>query len=393
MHYFIYPTKDTWISSGSRIDSTGVTEHDQNYGQDQILELKKEFYNSDFNYSTRVLLSFKGDEFVNISKSISDGTIVGPKFYLRLYEGDGTSELSSEYKLLAQPLSQSWDEGTGKWEDNPKTTNGCSWKFRNNKKGHVATSWSNAAGATSYGGAVHSVSHSTQTFSYSSPDVEMDITDMAKSWLSGSLPGGFENHGLLLRFSGSQETSSLSDEPNAENGFATFDNVHANLKFFSRNTHTIYPPKLEVRWDDHIAASGSNTGSLNQLSMSGADNFLYIKNLKQFYREDSKSRFYVGARKRYIQKTFTTSLQTVTGSYIPEGSGSYSILDSTTGEVIVPFSSYTSMSCNSTQGMYFDQWMNTFQPNRTYKILLKLNYDDGRRETFDDDWTFTIKNR
>ena len=40
MHYSIYPTKDTWISSGSRkTDGASLTE--QNFGQDEIIELKK----------------------------------------------------------------------------------------------------------------------------------------------------------------------------------------------------------------------------------------------------------------------------------------------------------------------------------------------------------------
>ena len=38
MHYSIYPTKDTWISSGSRkTDGASLTE--QNFGKDEILEL------------------------------------------------------------------------------------------------------------------------------------------------------------------------------------------------------------------------------------------------------------------------------------------------------------------------------------------------------------------
>ena len=41
MHYSIFPTKDTWISSGSRkTDGESLTE--QNFGQDEILELKKQ---------------------------------------------------------------------------------------------------------------------------------------------------------------------------------------------------------------------------------------------------------------------------------------------------------------------------------------------------------------
>ena len=40
MHHFIYPTKDTWISSGSR-KTDGAPLSEQNFGKDEIIELKK----------------------------------------------------------------------------------------------------------------------------------------------------------------------------------------------------------------------------------------------------------------------------------------------------------------------------------------------------------------
>ena len=40
MHHFIYATKDAWISSGSNVATTGISQKDQNYGKDPILELK-----------------------------------------------------------------------------------------------------------------------------------------------------------------------------------------------------------------------------------------------------------------------------------------------------------------------------------------------------------------
>ena len=45
MRHFIFANKSAWISSGSnRI--TGITETDQNFGADEIIELKKVFYNN-----------------------------------------------------------------------------------------------------------------------------------------------------------------------------------------------------------------------------------------------------------------------------------------------------------------------------------------------------------
>ena len=368
MHHFIFPTQDTWISSGSS-NITGESFKDQNFGRDQVLEVKKEFYNNAFNYPTRALIQFSGTEFTELSKSVADGTIASDaKYYLRLYEAEGNSEMTEEYKLAIQPISQSWTEGTGKFGDNPKNTNGCSWLNRSNPIGGNALTWSNAGVTITTVG-----SSSVQSFSNQSPDVNVEVTDMVNMWLDNSI----ENYGMLIRFSGSQETDS-----------ETF----GHLKFFSRNTHTIYSPQLEVRWSDAIFDS-SVTSSLTELTMSGlVDNFLYMRGLRESYKVGERIKFRVGARKRYIQKTFSTSVQTVGSSYIADSSSSYAIKDVATDEFIVPFSSYTSMSLDS-EGMYFNQWLDGFYPDRAYKIQLKLKTDDGQEQVFDDDFEFVVKRK
>ena len=91
-----------------------------------LVYLKKtKIYNNNFDFQTRVLIHFNLSE---LSQSIVKGDITEPRYYLRLYEADGNQELSTEYKLAAHALSQSWDEGAGKFGDNPKTTNGVSWE-------------------------------------------------------------------------------------------------------------------------------------------------------------------------------------------------------------------------------------------------------------------------
>ena len=49
MHYSIFPSKTSWISSGSN-KVTGETNEDQNFSRDQILEVKKTFYDYKFDY-------------------------------------------------------------------------------------------------------------------------------------------------------------------------------------------------------------------------------------------------------------------------------------------------------------------------------------------------------
>ena len=363
MHHFIFSKQDTWISSGSN-HIGGESFKDQNFGKDQILEVKKEFYNSSFDYPTRTLVQFSGTEFTAMSQSIVDGEITSPKFYLRLYESEGNKNTSTNYTLVFQPISESWTEGTGKSGDNPKNTNGCSWENSSNPSGGSVISWSNA-GATTL-----NVSSSVQTFFNQTPDIEVEVTNMVNGWLNNQ----YSNNGMLVSFSASLETSASS--------------VDAKLKFFSKNTHTIYPPKLEIRWDD---STNNNNGDLTELSVTGlVESHLYIKGLRESYKENERVKFRIGARKKHIQKTFTESVHISSGSFIPAGSGSYAIKDVTTNDFIVPFSEYTSISCD-TSGMYFNQWLDGFYPDRVYKILLKLKTNDSQEQIFDEDFEFIVK--
>ena len=246
MHYFIFTSKDTYITENS---SGTVVHHpnsiDKNYGGDEILELKKEFSDefssSPFNTS-RLLTQF---DYSDISSSMVSGEITGPKFYLRYYEVEGQQVLDKTYSLSTHPLSQSWDEGVGKHFDNPKTKNGISWSGSLWLKGGGA----GYSGSRTTGGGLWltgSAYETAQTFTNQSSDIEMDVTKIVNKHLGGS--NQIDNHGFLLKFSGSIEGEVTSH----------------NLKFFSKQTHTVYQPKLEVRWDDHLPCTGSNTGSLTE---------------------------------------------------------------------------------------------------------------------------------
>ena len=104
MHYFIYPTKDSFITE---------TTSSKNYGYDEILHLEKESnsYSTGSDGVSRILLQF---DYSNISSSIVAGDISNPTYKLKLYEVEGQKSSDKEYSLSAFPLSQSWEEGTGK---------------------------------------------------------------------------------------------------------------------------------------------------------------------------------------------------------------------------------------------------------------------------------------
>jgi hypothetical protein len=384
MHKFIYPSKDTWISELSS---------SINYGYDEILELKKEFKSSStssiVNGVTRILTHF---DISGVSSSVVSGDIPTPesgntKYFLRLYSST-SSHLSREYSLTSFPVSKSWGEGTGRHLDNPITQNGVTWDRRD--QSNTSTDWTDEGGTLSSGsrtlnsgsesvgsgskggGAWYTGSNfeASQSFSYSSPDINMDVTNIVDSWLKQDI----SNNGFIINRSGSIDV-----------GGEESDTSRQDLKFFSRNTNTIYSPRLEIKWDDHVPCSGSNTGSLTELDVTGlSDNYIYIKGIKPQYKETEEVKFRIGSRKRHVSKTFSTSVQTISGSFIPENSGSYSILDLATGETLIPFGDYTKLSCDSNSN-YFIQDLNTFHPNRIYKIMIKVKYNDNQEVIFDDD--------
>ena len=381
MHQYIYASKDSWISE---ITSS------RNYGSDEVLEIQKYYAGNTVKGVSRALVQF---DLTAVSASIVSGDIPSnAKYYLRLYSTEA-SELPASYNISGYAISQSWEEGTGKFNSKPEITDGVTWAHSDYRNTNL--SWSlnskSISGSrpghsifTNGGGSFYTGSgfEATQSFSYESPDIRMDITDTVGKWITGSnstfASGDWPsiyNYGMIVKLSGSIESTGSTDR--------------ANLKFFSNNTHTIYPPKIEIVWDDHTGPP-SYTSSFTALDMTGnVDNQVYMKGLKPSYKETEVVKFRVGARKRYIQKTFSTSVQTATGSYVADTSGSYSIQDIVTGETIVPFDEYTYLSLDS-GSMYFKQDLNTFQPNRIYKILIRVKYDDNQEIIYDDNFEFKV---
>ena len=369
MHYFEFIEEDATLYEGTVTQS-------QNTGLDEILEVRKDMnYDGSVVNVSRALLKF---DLTEISSSVVSGIIPGnAEYYLNLYDA-GSVGLTTSQTLYAYAVSQSWTVGEGQFFDNPITEEGVSWRYRDGST--AATQWisgSNNTGGTWYSGSGYEAS---QSFSQDTTDLRMEITDIMKTWLSGSIT----NNGLLLKRSGSVgNTNANEDEGNT---------VHlGHFKFFSRETHTIYPPKVEVVWDD----STWTTGSLSPLTGSALeeDLLLYMKGLKDEYRENSKAKFRIVGRERYPSKTYATTPSALTVKHLPSGSSYYSIKDAYTEDTIVPFGSGSVLSCDST-GNFFRVWLNGLQPERYYRFSYKIVSGSGTAEEssliFDDEWNFKV---
>ena len=207
----------------------------------------------------------------------------------------------------------------------------------------------------------------------------MDVTDIVDKWLSGS----YTNYGFMVKRSGSVgNTNSNTDEGSTDK--------LGNFAFFSSDTHTKYPPTLETVWYD----SKWETGSLDPLTSTNLeDMIIYMKGLRPEYKENSKVKFRVVGKERFPSTTYSTTPANLTVKYLPSGSSFYSIKDAETNDVIVPFSSASLISCDST-GNYFNLDLEGYQPERYYSLEFRVqsgsNTVDETDQYFDEGFTFKV---
>ena len=370
MHYFEFAEKDATLYEATSSMNTGL---------DEILEIRKDVSPTGATIDvSRILIKF---DLSYISSSVSRGLITNPKYYLNLFDAKPTA-LATSQSLFAYPVSQSWTMGDGRSYDNPRTTEGCSWNFRFGKvNGQLWDSEVSASGGTWFSGSGFEASHS---FGHKSRDMRMEVTDIVNKWLSGTV----NNEGFMVKRSGSiGNTNSNVDE-----GSTT---QLGNFSFFSSDTHTKYPPTLEVQWDD----SSWSTGSLSALSSTELEDLvIYMKGLRPEYNEKSKAKFRLVGRARFPERTYSTTPSNITVKYLPSGSTSgdgafYSIKDAETDDVIVPYGSGSKISCDS-NGNYFNLWLDGYQPERYYKLCYKIVSGSGTadetRTYIDEGFTFKV---
>ena len=215
----------------------------------------------------------------------------------------------------------------------------------------------------------------------------MDVTDIVNNWIYSS--SAYPNEGFMIKRSGSLGNLSTGSGAPAEGNTTHL----GNYSFFSRDTHTIYVPKLEVAWDDS-SWSDAATGSLSALSSTNLESIkLYVKNLRPEYKENTKVKIRVVGRERYPARTYATSSANLTVKYLPTSSY-YSVRDAYSEDVIIPFDDYSKLSLDST-GNYFNLWMNGLQSERYYRLLFCYKQNSGSIneivEKFDDDWIFKVE--
>ena len=384
MHNFEFGKRDATIYSGGTTASI-------NTGFDEILEINKVVNNNGtVGNVSRILIDF---DLNYISQSVVDGKIPSTaKYYLNLF--DATSEeVEVEQPLHIYMVSGSWKQGTGKLDHDPVTDDGATYQYRDHE---AKTPWVTGSVLTD-GGAWFTASLSGQyevstsyDLTFDKKDVRANVTDLVNNFIYSS--SDYPNNGFIVK---REDSGSHGDHPSSsmfdfDAGQEGDSSRLGNLKYFSRETHTIYPPKLEAVWDD----SSWSTGSLSPLSSTDLENLkIYFKNLRQEYQEKSIVKFRLVGRELYPSSSFSATPSELTIKYLPSASIFYEVKDADTEEVIVPFGTGSAISCDST-GNFFRVQMDGFQAERNYRFSVKVISGSGTTEEtinyYDDNYEFRV---
>tara|TARA_Y100000389_G_scaffold204688_1_gene258875 strand:+ start:2668 stop:3825 length:1158 start_codon:yes stop_codon:yes gene_type:complete len=340
----------------------------------------------------RYLVEFDQNEIEDVIDNKVGGTQFSSSLKCFIANAQG---IIFDTELEIYPVSGSWNNGSGTYLDSPFTTNGCSWRARtfsgsggttwliNNFSPYATASFSgsnNSGGGNWFTGSSDPYNtnlYVSQSFTLrSQKDLNAPVTDIVKVWYSSSKSiGGYtdiENNGFLVKWEDAIE-------------FSTIDSVQPIMQFYSVDTNTIYPPVLEIKWDD----SSFNTGNLPPIQTT--DLFVALDSNPGIFYSESINRFRLNVRPEFPTRTFLTSSIDTQNHYL-NSSSMYSVKDLDTNETLIDFDpEFTKISCDS-QSNYFDIYMNGLQPERYYKILIQTTVN-GSTIVKDDNYYFKVINR
>lgn len=287
----------------------------------------------------RALIQFSPAEIAKLQTYASQSVSGSWQANLRLYLATAQN-LSTTYSLQAFPLSQSWEMGTGTYAQVPESRNGVNWTYTG--------PYLNSPAWTTTGSSFITDTSGSQFFDYmSNKDINMNVSPIVDRWFSGSIP----NYGILVKHPNSIEENTAS---------------FVDLKFFSIDTHTIYPPTLQFMWDDaYYYPQGSNYVLNDQITI------VLANNLGQF-KQNQVYKMRTAVRYTYPPRTFSTSSAYLQQLYLSENSY-WALQDVKTEEIVIDFNtSFTKLSADSI-GNYFTLYTSGLEVNRFYRILIKTN--------------------
>ena len=390
--YKIFPEKDATMYSLFPAMNTGL---------DEILDISNlNFAISSNAQVARYLIKFSQDQLNGAIDNLARGAQWGADLRCFIATAQG---INLDSRLYVYPISGAWGMGTGKYLDQPVVTNGASWVYQtvdggkawdtSNFNPYVTASYS---GSTPGGGTWYTGSNlpgldisQTQTFTYhSDKDLKIGVTDTLKAWYSSSKNifspyTKIENQGFLVKWEGSQSYEDVTGNYYVE--FNQNLNIQPVLQYYSMDTHTIYPPCIDFKWNDFTYNTSSAVPLLNT-----SQAYLSIANNNGFFYSSSVQQFRVDCRPQYPPIIFQTASIYTQNYYLPTASY-WAIKDLDTNEYVIDFdSTYTKLSADTTSS-FFTVYMNGLQPERYYTILIQTTIGNTT-QVVDSNFNFKVIN-
>lgn len=245
--------KDTYITN-KIINGTRVI--DANVGQAGTLDLFKladESASGSFTGSilevSRILIHFDLDPLRALTGSILDFTDSSFKANLKMRDVFGGQTLPSNFKIIAYPLSKSFEEGNGfdinQFRDLDSSnfvtaSQGVTWSLQGaENSGTLNATLLDIIEDGNVGTGIEDLFR-VQSFTNGTEDLNLDVTAIVSATLAGAIP----DHGYRISFSGTQETDGIT------RFVKRFTSRHAN--------DPALRPSLEVFFDDSIQDNHGN---------------------------------------------------------------------------------------------------------------------------------------
>ena len=282
---------------------------------------------------TRFLVQFpvtlEDSSVSSIAASRAEGDIPASgsvSFYLRLFNVAHDQTTPRDFTLVAQPISQSWQEGYGLDMENysDQTYNG------------TGSNWINAAAGTPWtspGGDFLSSPAYQQVFDVGTGDLSIDITEMVENWLTGTAGGEYANNGVGIHLTSSQENGNRS---------------YYTKKFSARDSEYFFKrPIIEARWDSTRKDQRGNF-FVSSSARSAADNIntIYFYN---YYRNQLVDLPTIGTGAIYVRNYISAS----TGSELPAAPN-----NPITGGWVSTGIYSASFALDTTEEVVYDRWFN-----------------------------------
>ena len=216
--------KDTTITDAFKADlRTRAVK--SNMGESDILEVFSIFAqaNTGSLETARILVDFPVSEILADRSQLKIPVSGSVQFILKLSNAEHGDTTPRKFNLVVSPLSSSWEEGGGLDMEGYSDLDTVNWVSSS-----ITSSWISA------GADFITSSQASQYFERGTEDLEVDITSIVESWLTGNITP----NGLIVKLPDNLETEERS---------------YYNKKFFARDSQFFFKrPWIEARFDESI---------------------------------------------------------------------------------------------------------------------------------------------